>query len=57
MSASFLLVSCITVKLVIVLARSTSGLPAFTPGEVPYYASELEGPIEETAKEEDRHAN
>ncbi len=28
----FLLVSCITVKLVIVLARSTSGLPAFTPG-------------------------
>jgi len=53
----FLLVSCITVKLVIVLARSTSGLPAFTPGEVPYYASELEGPIEETAKEEDRHAN
>lgn len=53
----FLLVSCITVKLVIVLARSTSGLPAFTPGEVPYYASELEGPIEETANKEDRHAD
>lgn len=53
----FLLVSCITVKLVIVLARSTSGLPAFTPGEVPYYASELEGPIEETANEEKRRAN
>ena len=54
----FLLVSCITVKLVIVLARSTSGLPAFTPGEVPYYASELEDPIEdlEHRKEED-HAN
>lgn len=53
----FLLVSCITVKLVIVLARSTSGLPAFTPGEVPYYASELEGPIEETANEEKHRAN
>lgn len=42
----FLLVSGITVKLVIVLARSTSGLPAFTPGEIPYYASILEREIE-----------
>lgn len=48
----FFLVSCITVKLVIVLARSTSGLSAFTPGEVPYYASELEDPIEETSQPE-----
>lgn len=54
----FLLVSCITVKLVIVLARSTSGLPAFTPGEVPYYASELEDPIEDTEhRKETGHAN
>jgi multisubunit Na+/H+ antiporter MnhB subunit len=54
----FLLVSCITVKLVIVLARSTSGLPAFTPGEVPYYASELEDPIEDEEHEKETgHAN
>ncbi len=44
----FLLVSCITVKLVIVLARSTSGLTAFTPGEALYYASVLEESIEDT---------
>jgi multisubunit Na+/H+ antiporter MnhB subunit len=51
----FLLVSCITVKLIIVLARSTAGLPAFTPGEVPYYASTLEDPIEhETPSEEEK---
>jgi multisubunit Na+/H+ antiporter MnhB subunit len=42
----FLLVSCITIKLVIVLARSTTGLPAFTKGEMPYYASPLEETIE-----------
>lgn len=48
----FLLVSCITVKLVIVLARSTSGLPAFTPGEVPYYASVLEEAIETKERKE-----
>ncbi|HRJ71223.1 MAG TPA: MnhB domain-containing protein [Terrimicrobiaceae bacterium] len=53
----FLLVSCITVKLVIVLARSTSGLPAFTPGEIPYYASELEDPIEDVHAPEKRHAD
>lgn len=54
----FFLVGGITVKLVIVLARSTSGLPAFTPGETPYYASTLEGSIEETTNEEpDAHAN
>lgn len=52
----FLLVSCITVKLIIVLARSTSGLPAFTPGETPYYTSVLEDPIDETATEEDANA-
>lgn len=52
----FLLVSCITVKLIIVLARSTSGLPAFTPGETLYYTSVLEDPIEETATEEDADA-
>lgn len=49
----FLLVSCITVKLVIVLARSTSGLPAFTPGEMPYYASVLEDVIEDDSKNEE----
>jgi multicomponent Na+:H+ antiporter subunit B len=47
----FLLVSGITVKLIIVLARSTSGLPAFTPGETPYYASVLEEAIEEDGEE------
>jgi multicomponent Na+:H+ antiporter subunit B len=49
----FFLVSGITVKLVIVLARSTSGLPAFTPGEVPYYSSALEDPIETSGEEEE----
>ncbi len=44
----FFLVGGITVKLVIVLARSTSGLPAFTPGETPYYASTLEEALEES---------
>lgn len=52
----FLLVSCITVKLVIVLARSTSGLPAFTKGEVPYYSSILEDPIEDVADGEEENA-
>lgn len=42
----FLLVSSITVKLVIVLARSTSGMTALTPGEALYYASVLEETIE-----------
>ncbi len=45
----FLLVSCITVKLVIVLARSTSGLTAFTPREALFYASVLEESIEDSA--------
>jgi len=44
----FLLVGGITVKLIIVMARSISGLSAFTPGEAPYYASSLEEPIERT---------
>lgn len=48
----FLLVSCITVKLIVVLARSTAGLPAFTPGEVPYYSSIMEDPIEHESEEE-----
>lgn len=42
----FLLVAFMTVKLIIVLARSTSGFTAFTPGEAKYYASILEEPIE-----------
>lgn len=49
----YLLVSSITVKLVIVLARSTSGLPAFTLGERPYYASVLEETIEDADEMED----
>lgn len=48
----FLLVSCVTVKLVIVLARSIAGMNAFTPGEALYYASTLEVPIEEDSGEE-----
>ena len=47
----FLLVGGITVKLIIVLARSTSGFPAFTAGETPYYASVLEEAIEEDGEE------
>ncbi|MFT4175153.1 MAG: MnhB domain-containing protein [Luteolibacter sp.] len=43
----FLLVGFMTAKLIIVLARSTSGLLAFTRGEARYYASVLEEPIEE----------
>lgn len=54
----FLLVSCITVKLVIVLARSTSGLTALTPGEALYYASALEEPIEHEHRQEGKkHAD
>ncbi len=53
----FLLVSCITVKLVIVLARSTSGIPAFTPGEKHYYASVLEDVIEDTSENEEGSDN
>lgn len=48
----YLLVSCITLKLVLVLARSTTGLPAFTIGERPFYASVLEEPIEDADTEE-----
>lgn len=47
----FLLVSCITLKLVLVLARSTTGLPAFTIGEKAFYASVLEEPIEDAEAE------
>jgi multisubunit Na+/H+ antiporter MnhB subunit len=53
----FLLVSGITVKLLIVLARTTSGLPAFTRGEIPYYASVLEDPIESSVQEEQDDAD
>jgi multicomponent Na+:H+ antiporter subunit B len=53
----FLLVSCITVKLIIVLARSTAGLPAFTPGEVPYYSSIVEDPIEHEVRPEEKDGN
>lgn len=57
----FLLVSCITVKLVIVLARTTSGLTAFTASEALYYASVLEEAIEQDIKEkktgEDEYAD
>lgn len=48
----FLLVGGITVKLVIVVARSASGRPAFTPNETPYYASALERAIEENPRED-----
>lgn len=48
----FLLVSCITVKLIIVLARSIAGFNAFTPGEALYYASTLEVSIEEDSEKE-----
>lgn len=54
----FLLVGGMTVKLIIVLARSTSGLPPFTKDETPRYASVLEDPIEDSLKPtEDPHAN
>ncbi len=54
----FLLVGFITVKLIIVLARSTSGLRAFTEGETRYYASIMEEPIEEAVmKKGENHAD
>ncbi len=43
----FLLVSGMTVKLVVVLVRSTAGLPPFSPEEHALYASMIEEPIEE----------
>lgn len=49
----FLLVSGMTVKLIIVLARSTSGLPPFSRDETHLYASVLEDPIEEAVKRKD----
>lgn len=50
----FLLVGFITVKLVIVLARSTAGYRAFTRGEAKYYASVLEEPIESGDENEEK---
>lgn len=49
----FLLVGFVTVKLVIVLARATSGQRPFTRREALYYASTLEEPIEGTDSKED----
>lgn len=49
----FLLVCGMTVKLIIVLARSTSGLPPFSKEETHLYASVLEDPIEEAVKGKD----
>lgn len=46
----FLLVSGMIVKLVVVLVRSTGGLPPFTPKEEGLYASILEEPIEHQAR-------
>lgn len=54
----FLLVCGMTVKLIIVLARSTSGLPPFSSRETHLYASVLEDPIEEALTEKDKpHAD
>jgi multisubunit Na+/H+ antiporter MnhB subunit len=61
----FLVVVGITIKLVIVLARSTSGLPPFSEREARLYASALEEPIEDQirgeqhrdSREERPHAN
>lgn len=49
----FLLVGFVTVKLVIVLARATSGQRPFTRREALYYASILEEPIEGADSKED----
>lgn len=46
----FLLVGGITVKLIVVLARSTSGLAPFSSEETGFYASVLEDPIEDALK-------
>lgn len=46
----FLLVGGMTVKLLIVLARSTSGLRPFSSRETGLYASVLEDPIEDSLK-------
>lgn len=54
----FLLVGFLTVKLVIVLARATSGQRPFTRHEARYYASVLEEPIEGAdGEEENNHAD
>lgn len=49
-SGVFLLVSGMTVKLVVVLVRSTGGQPPFAPREEDLYASVLEEPIEDKAR-------
>ena len=49
----FLLVGGMTVKLIIVLARSTSGLSPFAAEETHRYASILEDPIEDSVKRKD----
>ena len=54
----FLVVSFVTLKLVIVLARVSGGYRAFTRNEIPYYASPLEEPIESKEdKEGEAHAD
>ena len=49
----FLLVGGITVKLVIVLARSTSGWMPYSRKEMELYASVLEDPIEDPSRRKD----
>lgn len=54
----FLLVGGMTVKLVIVLARSTSGLAPFTFRDIARFASTLEDPIEDShRRKEADHAD
>ncbi|MFQ3670657.1 MAG: MnhB domain-containing protein, partial [Verrucomicrobiia bacterium] len=45
----FLVVVGITVKIIFVIARSTSGLPALLPAGIARYSARLEEPIEESA--------
>ena len=52
----YLVVVGITAKIILVLGRSTTGLPALSPVERPRYSSCLEIEIEEPESKEDGHA-
>lgn len=52
----YLVVVGITAKIILVLGRSTAGLPALSPAERLRYSSSLEVEIEEPNRREDDHA-
>ena len=52
----YLVVVGITSKIILILGKSTSGLPALSPADRRRYSSPLEREIEETSAPGDRHA-